>query len=177
MAMCWIYIHHKVLRVKVYWMTTFIVPIISGLPIVLFSSIWQLYFVFPMINIIGLIPTALITIMIGIFCIPFFIFLPLTGILGGWDEMQLKVFKKGVDLSGPSKIFFVPFYKSIMFGVKIGQKIKLHNRFRIPWEQPLKEINELMQAKLTITLQDQKKIVSKAAPWIKQEDLDKKLGN
>jgi hypothetical protein len=171
-VMCWIYIHKQVMHVKVYWYTTFIVPILSALPIVFFSRLWHEFMIFPLVDRIGLIPGAVITILIGIFCIPFFIYLPLTGILGGWDDYQLAVFKKGVDLSGPSRVFFVPFYKAIMKGVEFGKKLGLHGKYRIPWEDAIREINELMQAKVELTIADRKDIITKNAPWLKKSDFE-----
>jgi hypothetical protein len=176
MALCWWYIHTRVFTVRIYWMTTFVVPIIAGSPILLFTSIWLNFVVYPLIAAIGLIPAAVVTVLLGVFCIPFFFFLPLTGILGGWDDFQIKVFEKSVKLSGPSRIFFVPFFKSIMFGVKIGQKLKLHNRWRIHWEDAQREIIELMQMKIDLTFKNQEKILVKSAPWLKKEDIEEKLG-
>jgi hypothetical protein len=52
--------------------------------------------------------------------------------------------KKAIKLSGPSKPFANLLYKSVMIGVR---RSKLHNRFKIPWEKPMKEIYELMLLK------------------------------
>jgi hypothetical protein len=175
MVMCWIYIHKKVLRVRIFVMPTFVIPIVSGLPILFVSSLWNAYFVYPLIDAIGLIPAAVVVVLSGVFFIPFFIYLPLTGLLGGWDDFQIAIFRKAVQLSGPSKIFFVPFFKSIMFGVAISKKIGLHNRFRIPWEDAQREIAELMQMKIDMTYKMAEKAIVKNAPWLKKDDLQKSL--
>lgn len=172
MTMCWVYIHKKVLRIRIYVMTTFILPFLAGLPITIFSGIWTSLFIMPLIEAIGLIPATIITVFFGIFCIPVFVFLPLTGILGSWDDGQLKMFNQAVELSGPSKIFFVPFYKAVMFGVRIGKKIGLHNRFSIPYQEAEREIEELMELKRQHAAKQTVKPILKNAPWIKDIKLD-----
>jgi hypothetical protein len=52
--------------------------------------------------------------------------------------------RKAVNLSGPSKPFSRLLYKAVLWGAKHS---KLHNRFKIPWEQPMQEIKELMMMK------------------------------
>jgi hypothetical protein len=167
----WIYVKKKIFKIKLFWMTSVVLPFVAGLPIILFSSIWNNYIIFPLVDTIGLMPATIITVLLGIFCIPFFGYLPLTGILGAWDDFQLYTFRKAVEMSGPSRIFFIPFYCAINFGVKIGRKLKLHNRFRIPWEEAEQEIIELNQMKIDAMYKKAEKPLVKNAPWIKKLDL------
>jgi hypothetical protein len=168
----WIYVKKKIMKIKLYWMTSVILPLIAGLPIVIFSGIWTKWFIFPLIDLIGLLPATAVTVLFGIFCIPFFVFLPLTGVVGMWDDFQLYTFRTAVHMSGPSRIFFIPFLKAIETGVKVGRKLKLHNRFRIPWEEAEQEIIELNQMKIDARYVKQDKVAVKSAPWMKKVNLD-----
>ncbi|MHA1684296.1 MAG: hypothetical protein ACTSUE_25390 [Promethearchaeota archaeon] len=150
MIMMWVYIHRKVFKVKFYFYQMIICPLIAGLPIIAFGLLWKpLVFdpLIPVFSFLGdydVLGPALITILVAILVVPTCIYLPLTGYLGGWDTFGLMTLKKAINLSGPSKPFAKLIYKSVMTGVR---RSKLHNRFKIPWEQPMKEIHELMELK------------------------------
>ncbi len=147
MVMMWVYIHKKCFHVKLNFWQMFIAPLIASLPIFAFGLLWEpLVFdkMIPLFSSLGnyaVIPPAIITVLTALIVIPTFLFLPLTGILGGWDDFGLMTLRKAVNLSGPSKPFTNLLYKSVLWGAKHS---KLHNRFKIPWEQPMQEIKELM---------------------------------
>lgn len=130
-------------------MTTFIIPLISALPIMGIAFLWNNYVFPPLSDAISVLPAAALTIAVGFIILPLGIFLPLTGLLGGWDDFQLKTFKKAVELSGPSKFITVPFYKAVELGVRLNPK--LHNRFKIPWERAERQIKELQIMKIKHT--------------------------
>ena len=90
------------------------------------------------------VPPAAITVLVALILIPLCLFLPLTGVLGGWDDYGIMTLRKAVKLSGPSKPFANLLYKAVLFGAKHS---KLHNRYKIPWEVPMQQIKELMLMK------------------------------
>ncbi len=154
-AICDIYVEKRIMHVKVYWYTTVIVPVVASLPNIAIAQFWYYTGFFPMKAAIGLVPA--IAISIGIFfLIIIFTYFPLTAILGGFDDYQLFMFKKAVDLSGPSKILFRPVYRLVEKGIATSRKLKLHGRYPIPYEDALKEIRELMEIK-RVSLQTNKK--------------------
>jgi hypothetical protein len=162
----WIYVKHRIFPIKLYWMTSIILPILAGIPIYIFSTFWTNLVFFPLVDLLTLLPAVIITVILGVFCVPFFGYLPMTGIIGAWDDFQLYTFKKAVEISGPSRLFFVPFYWAVEFGVNIGRKLKLHNRFKIPWEDAEREMIELNQMKIDAKYVPKQKILDKRAPWL-----------
>ena len=164
----WFYIKKNIFEIKIYWMTSVVIPLAAGLPIYLFSGIWTNLVILPLINAIGIIPAAVVTVILGIFIIPFFGYLPFLGILGKWDDFQLYTFKRAVSMSGPSRIFFIPFLKSIEMGVTVGRRLKTHNRFKIPWDDAEREMIELDQMKIDAKYVKQESPTFKNAPWLKK---------
>ncbi len=164
----WIYIKRNIFQIKLYWMTSVVIPLAAGLPIYLFSGIWTNLVILPLITAIGIIPAAVVTIILGIFVIPFFGYLPMLGILGKWDDFQLYTFRKAVSMSGPSRIFFIPFLKAIEIGVAVGRKLKTHNKFKIPWDEAEREMIELDQMKIDAKFIQHSGPALKGAPWLKK---------
>ncbi|MFX0101599.1 MAG: hypothetical protein ACFFCS_18635 [Candidatus Hodarchaeota archaeon] len=180
MIVGWITVHKKILKVRIAWMQTFIVPLIAGLPLIPIGLSLCEYVFKPLIPLLGGLfgdhtlsvqIAAVITALSAILIVPN-IYFPLTSVLGGWDDYQLSQFKKAVKLSGPSKFLFKWFYNLINRGVKLGRKIGLHNRFRIPHEDAMREIEELMEIKRKNLMKTFDKPVSKDAPWLKKVDLE-----
>lgn len=149
MVIGFIFVQKRIFKIKINWMSTYVIPLLSASPVVLYALIWK-FFMFPfLLSTIGPIFSAIITLLIVLFIIVPFIFLPLTGYLGGWDDFQMKTFEKAVKLSGPSKFIIKPFYRMVERGVKANPK--RHNRFRIPWEVAEREIMELQIMKINNT--------------------------
>lgn len=180
MIVGWITIHKKILKVRIAWMQTFIIPLIAGLPLIPIGLGLSEYAFKPLIPILdGAIGdhtlavqiAAVVTALGAILIVPN-IYFPLTGVLGGWDDYQLGQFKKAVKLSGPSKFLFKWFFNLINRGVRLGRKIGLHGRFDIPCDGAIKEINELMEIKRKNIAKTSKKPISPNAPWLKKVDLD-----
>jgi len=140
MIICFIYINRVIFKVRINWMPSFLIPFIAASPVIVIALVWQAWVFDALITSIGIYAAAAITLLIAVVPIPLLIFLPLTGILGGWDTNQLKIFQKSTVLSGPSKIIVVPFYKMVAHW---AAKSKYTNRWRIPWEDAEREIEEL----------------------------------
>ena len=156
MTLGFIYTQKKIFRIKINWMSTLVLPAIAASPIVLFSMFWRYVVFAPLLVIAGPIVTSIVTLLIILFIIVPFVFLPLTGILGCWDDFQLQTFKKAVDLAGPSKWIVAPFYKMVKKGVEINPK--WHNKWKIPWEKAEREMKELQVMKVNNTYVEAKKV-------------------
>src|SRR5271157_3683677 len=126
--------------------------LISTLPIFIISTLWWDYAFFPLLDSIGVIFTALISILMAFFVMFFLIFFPLTALLGGWDEYMFYIFKKAVDISGPSKGLLKMIQWEMEQCIKASRKLRLHGRWSIPHEDADKEIRALMVMKKNGTL-------------------------
>lgn len=141
-AASFIFIQKKVLKIKIAWWQSFIAPFLSGGIMFLIGLIGKVtvfdYYVQRNQVIIG----ALLEILIMFFALFFYFFL--TVYLGGWDNDNLAMFKKAAKMSGPSRLFVVPLYKIVEFAAKHS---KLHDKYRIPADEPEKEARELLVLK------------------------------
>ena len=140
MTMGLIYINKKVFKIKVPWMQSFIITGLAALPNLAFAVIWNFLILDPLIGVISLYGALAVTLILGIVVFPLLVYLPLTGYLGGWDDYQLKIFEKSIELSGPSKILVRPFYKMVKYW---ADKSPWHGKFEIPHEEAERQINEL----------------------------------
>ncbi|MBD3186200.1 hypothetical protein GF325_05175 [Candidatus Bathyarchaeota archaeon] len=144
------FVHRKIVKVKVNMWQSFIVPTIASLPLVLTSVLFYFFALDPLKEAFSFmgewaaIGPIVIMALVAIIIMPLFVYMPLSGYLGGWDDFQLKTLEKAIMLVGPVKPFIKIFYKTITFGTK---RSKLHNRFKIDWTDAAKEINELMDIK------------------------------
>ncbi|MBD3351857.1 MAG: hypothetical protein GF364_10260 [Candidatus Lokiarchaeota archaeon] len=136
-----VYINRRIFKVEIYWMSTIIIPLIAAIPILIISLLFTGYFIPYLTNIIGLIPSAVISILIIVLIFPILIFMPLVGFLGGFDDFQMETFRKSVELSGPSKPIVKQLYKVLLWG---HNRCRWKNKYKIPWEIPLKQIHELL---------------------------------
>jgi hypothetical protein len=144
--LCYIYIQKKIMKIKIHWMPTIVIPIISSLPIFGFSQFW---FELVMPSLIDALTFnfALVVSAFVLFIAVIFTYFPLTVLLGGWDDYQLFTFKEAVKLSGPSKLIFKPVLKLITRIARFGKKKGIHGRFSIPYKEAHEEIIELMELK------------------------------
>lgn len=141
-AASFIFIQKKVLKIKVAWWQSFIAPFLSGGVMFLIGLIGKVTVFDYFVQQNKVIEGALIEILIMFFALFFYFFL--TVYLGGWDNDNLAMFKKAAKMSGPSRLFVVPLYKIVEFAAKHS---KLHNKFRIPADEPEKEARELLVLK------------------------------
>ncbi len=155
-AACYVYVRYRILKVRIHWVPTFVIPFLSSLPAMALAQVFYHTGFFPLVDAIGLLPTLVIAIAI------FFIFIvytyfPLNALLGGFDDYQLFIFSKAVNLSGPSKPIFKGVLRLINNSVKIARKLKLHGRFPIPYEAANLEVRELLELKRKERLENLKK--------------------
>jgi hypothetical protein len=169
MVACWFYINKRVMKVRINWMQTFVIPIVSSIPVLTAGFLYYAFAFQPLKGLFrfldeyAVLAPAAIFVLVGLLVFPLFVFLPITGYLGGWDDFQLLTFRKAVDLSGPTKPVAILMYKSILFGAK---RSRFHNRFRINWSDAAKEIEELMIMKETQAAVKYEKSMAATAPWL-----------
>lgn len=168
MVMCWVYIRAKLFPIRINWWQTLLGPIVCSTVVFGFGYSWYLFVFTPLVGLIGILPTAAVTLAVGLVIIPFLFYLPLTGLLGLWDDFSMETFRRAVDLAGPSKWLVSLFYKATAWGVRHS---RLHNRFKIPWETANRQIQELMDMKRSSEARLYEKRISNA-PWLKQEKRD-----
>jgi hypothetical protein len=167
MIMCWVYIKKTLFSLKINWWQTLIGPLIASAAVFGVGQLW-FYLVFtPMVPAIGIIPSAAVTLVFGLIAIPFLIYLPLSGLMGMWDDFSIDTFRKAVEISGPSKFLVKLFYKSTLWGINHS---KIHNKFKIEWEVAAKEIAELIEMKQNNEIKTYQKPISATAPWMKKQN-------
>ncbi len=140
----YIYIHKKMLPVKIPIYQTFIAPgIMAGL-VCIGAYVSYLFIYTPMREqfgaIIALIPMA------AIFCfaVPIFLWIPGTVLLGAWDDGSVRSFEKATHIAGIAKFIITPMYKGMKWAVPLS---KLHGRFQVNDEDAMREAEELMELK------------------------------
>jgi hypothetical protein len=143
---CYIYINKRIMKLKVYWRSTIIIPLIASLPNIGMAQFWYYTVFFPMKAAIGLETTLVLSIAL-FFIVIIFTYFPLVAIMGGLDDYQLFTFRKAVALSGPSKPLFKAVEWLVLKGVIISKKLGWHARYPIPYEEAHREIKELMEIK------------------------------
>jgi hypothetical protein len=162
--MCWFYIKKNLFPININWWQTLVGPLIVSVFVYLFGVIWYHVIFIPMLSLLGIIPAAAISLLFGLIMIPFLIYMPLTGLFGIWDDFNIKTFKKAVEISGPSRWIVNLFYKSAVWGISHS---RLHNKFKIPWEDAEREIDELMELKKNAEAKTYEKKIANA-PWLKK---------
>ena len=140
----WFYVNRRIVQIRINKKATFLGPLISASPVIGFTQAWWYTGFFPMVNAIGLEVTITLS-MLLLTVILLFVYFPLNVIVGGWDDYMFFTFKKAVDLSGPSKPFFLLIYKIMerfrVASIKIGTWNK--KGWSIPYEAAHREIIEL----------------------------------
>lgn len=139
----YIYIHKKIVPLKINKWQTFAVPLSSGA--VMFVILYSfLRFIQPSLeSLLGFLPSIIITI-IFLLIVVLFGYLPVTALLGGWDTESLREFKQAAEMSGPSRWFVWPMYRLTEWGCK---KSNLYNKYPIPHEDAIREARELLEIK------------------------------
>jgi len=145
----WFFVQKKTIKTRISSpIQTFVIPALSTLTIIpptillvyIFNTIYAMFF-----------PNLLVPILIAagfllliMFAFPIIIFFVL-GLLGGWDDYQLKEFRNAMQISGPSKSFVKILYKVTHWS---HTHSKLGNKFPIKHEKADKEALELTIIKL-----------------------------
>ncbi|MBD3354061.1 MAG: hypothetical protein GF364_21445 [Candidatus Lokiarchaeota archaeon] len=136
----YLYIHKKVFKVKIPVWQTFIAPFTCAIVVFILGTVFY-QLIFPYLDdLIGVIPALIFFIVIIILAIAF-VYLPLSVLLGGWDEGSLASFKKVTKISGPSKFIVKPVYTIVLWTSK---RSKLHNKFKMDDTKAIQEAKELM---------------------------------
>jgi hypothetical protein len=142
-----IYIHYKVIKIKIAWYQTIIAPLLAS-SICLVLSLSNYYFVFkPLLEINFFF--ALVVFMIIMMFVGIFIYFPLVGFFGGWDENSVHEFKKVLAISGPSRFIIKPMFKLVR---KMIKKSPFHNKFPLDDTEALIEAQELYKMKQENTI-------------------------
>nr|MDO8115496.1 hypothetical protein [Candidatus Sigynarchaeota archaeon] len=143
-ALQYVFIHKRVMNVKVPWFQTIIAPGMAT-AIIYAAGMMFVHLVFvPLDASFGTVVALVPTIMIFVIIVPFFVYFPLTGLFGAWDDGTMNILKKTTKMSGPGKFFAVPMYNMLSIFTK---RSKLHNRYGIDDSDALREARELMVLK------------------------------
>jgi len=131
------------MKLKIPLYQTIIAPFIAMLPFLpLYSILIQIFVnIYYWANIVGYM-LAGIYLLGCLFIFPIFIFMPLYGFLGAWDEKSLDDFRKGALMAGPSKLLVSALYKAAKFGYEHSP---FKGRFVIEYEQAEKEAVEITE--------------------------------
>ncbi len=140
----WIYVHKKFFHIHLrdFAVQAFLLPL---LPTAFFFGFCYLYasILFPLgALIIGPIPFAIITLVLGFLVLPWAIFSPLMGFFGCWDDNSMQMFQESVNMTGPSKFFMKLMYRTTHF---CYQHSPLRGRFPVKGAtDAIREAEELM---------------------------------
>jgi O-antigen/teichoic acid export membrane protein len=134
--------HKKILPIKINIWQTFIAPFLAAMIEAIY--VWMgVQFLHPLLSqIVGIVPSAIFLMVLGVFTGPFLIFFPMYALLGGWDDASLKIIQKTVKMSGPSTRI-VRFIMNV--SITLAKRSRLHNRFPIDETGVQKEILELLE--------------------------------
>lgn len=139
----YVYIHKKIVPLKMGRWQTFAVPLLSGGIIFAILLAVVLGF-FPVLEALLTFVPAVVICLVILIVIMLFGYLPLTALLGGWDAESLREFRRAVQMSGPSKFFVKPMFRVTE---RVCRWSPLHNRFPIPAEDATREARELLAIK------------------------------
>ncbi|MHA1891905.1 MAG: hypothetical protein ACTSYS_13005 [Promethearchaeota archaeon] len=145
--LAYLYIHKKMFHIKIPLWQTFGGNTILSIGIMGITFLYYLFIYIPMKNFLGTIIAILPMALIFCILIPVFVWMPLTVLLGVWDDGSIASFKDATKISGIAKVLVIPMYKGIIWAV---QHSKLHNKFKMEESEALKEARELMEIKRSI---------------------------
>ncbi|MHA1716734.1 MAG: hypothetical protein ACTSXP_13910, partial [Promethearchaeota archaeon] len=139
----YIFIHRRIVKIKVGTWQTLVAPIISGGIMFALEYFTIIYISEPLQESVGF-PIAIAITLIILFVFIIFLYLPLTSLFGAWDDDSMRDFKHAAKMSGPSKFFVIPMYRLCELASKHS---KLHNRYPIDASVAIKEARELLEIK------------------------------
>ncbi|MHA1681845.1 MAG: hypothetical protein ACTSUE_12615 [Promethearchaeota archaeon] len=136
------YVDRKIVKIKVPWGQ--VVAIILSSLVMLGIMVFLKQFLFdPLETFFGFYVAVAPTVAVA-FAGVVFIYVPLTGYLGAWDDINLKEFRKTAIMSGPSKIFTIPIYIIVKWACK---RSPFHNRFQMSSEGIEADALDLLEKK------------------------------
>lgn len=144
----WVYIHKHIAPVRIdkFGWQTFIAPLIPAILIFLIANLWYNFIFHNMISWFGggnlaMMIAGVISILFAFIGCAMFFFFPMYAAFGGWDKNTMAIFDEAVKISGPSRFLFIPINKASHW----FDKGPLFNRFVIPYEDALREADDLMR--------------------------------
>ncbi len=143
------YTHENIVKLKFAWWQTFGAPTIAGLGTYFLGYLGKITF-FDYLHARGLTMVGIIIMFIYAISLIFIFFFPVTSLLGGWDDNNLRDFRKAMIMSGPSKPLVWIMYKSVEIPSRIS---KYHDQFGISADEAEEEAWELLQLKKANSLQ------------------------
>lgn len=143
MILGWIIVNKKIVKVKFPIMQMIIIPILSMIPLMVFTLIMNivLFAIFDISSTLFYI-LAILMLLGYFFVFPILITFPVIGFLGGFDKRSLEHFENAVKISGPSHFLANLMYRTSKFGY---EKSPFKERFIIAHEEADKEVIELTQ--------------------------------
>lgn len=141
-ALQYVFLHKKVMPIKISWFQSFVAPGIATLAIFGGAIAWVALAFEPLRAVSGTLVALIPTVIIFVMLVPFFVYFPFTGYLGAWDEGSMEILRKAARMSGPGKIFSAPAYKLLLAATR---RSKLHGRFRIDDSDAVEDARDLMR--------------------------------
>jgi hypothetical protein len=138
------YVHTKIVEIIIPWKQILLGTIFPAVVSYFLLRIVLNFIFYPFFELWGIIPAIIGTVPF-LFSIVFFLYFPLTAILGAWDAINLDEFKKAAEMSGPSKFLVMPLYKILVY---FSKKSKLHDKFGMDATSVLREAEELYLLKV-----------------------------
>ncbi|MHA1791878.1 MAG: hypothetical protein ACTSVI_04480 [Promethearchaeota archaeon] len=136
----YIIINKKIIKVKIPVYQAFVGPLFATFFVFLLGITYVNFVFFPLNDNFGTLVAFVPTAFIFFIFVPFFIYFPLTGLLGVWDDNSLDILKKVTKMSGMGKMFSLPMYKMLLR----TKKSMLFGKFSIDNSEAIKEARELM---------------------------------
>ncbi|MBD3351795.1 MAG: hypothetical protein GF364_09950 [Candidatus Lokiarchaeota archaeon] len=152
------YIKIKIMKVKIYWVSSIAIPFISTLPMLFISYLFYYTGFEPLAGLVGVQIAVIMSVLILVLFLGAVFYIILTGRLGWWSDYDLFIFYKATALSGPSKPIFKFLYKIVKKGIKIGKKKEIHGKFSIPSKKAQQQIKELLDMKRAADAKSRKNI-------------------
>ena len=134
------FVNRKIFKIRISWWQTFGASLCSFGAVYVIGWLFVNLFYLPLIPLIGAIPATIIAVLIILVGFLVFFFPFFYGIFGGWDTEGLLVFRKAMDISGPSKFFVRIMYKMSYWG---SMKSPMYNRWVIDFSEAKQELADL----------------------------------
>ncbi len=143
-VMNYVYINKKIVKIQIPLFQSWVAPIISTVLIHFLNQFFVEVIFLPMTSRFNFLIPLILAIVVFIIIVPFFVYFPLTGVFGAWDDASLEILRKATLISGAGKFIAVPMFKILS---KITKYSPLHNKFGIDDSLAIKEARELMKTR------------------------------
>jgi hypothetical protein len=139
-----LYVNRKIVPVKIPLWQTFGGTSVAGATLCLIGWLYYNYIFNALLSMIGLFLSLAIAIILIVLGGVFLIYIPITTLLGVWDNGSVESFQKAAKIAGFAKILVVPMLKILEKTIPFA---KLHNRFAMNDSEALQEARDLMKIK------------------------------